>query len=119
MPSGVAGSGSICATVFATPVWAGGAGAAEFVLRSGATLEGEILQASRKGVIVRPRVGGPQQLAISDIETVRLPAGRGSVEGELLGWEDGVYEVATGERTVQVRDGRILAEVARAEPVEV
>ena len=92
-------------------VLASGASAASFLLETGESLEGEVIHATRNTLMVRERIGAIRQLSLGDVQTVEIATRDGSkISGALLGWRDGVYEVAVRSRprahvTFRLTDG--------------
>ena len=94
------------------------ASAATFQLKSGESVEGEVIHATRNTLMVRENIGAIRQLSLGDVQTVEIRTRDGaSVSGALLGWKDGVYEVDSGERLTKLEDGRVVSEDAAKLPV--
>ncbi|MGI9492930.1 MAG: Calx-beta domain-containing protein [Geminicoccaceae bacterium] len=79
-----------------------------FYLTTGDVVEGEIIQATRNTVVIRSG-GSVRPAGISLIERVVLKLADGSeLNGDFVGWEDGVYELRSADLLMKVRDGQIL-----------
>jgi RNase P/RNase MRP subunit p29 len=90
--------------------WAGDLRADDIVLKSGESIEGSIIDATRNTVIVRRAIGGMRQMPIQDIEEVRIDLVQGApIAGQILSWVDGVYQVRAGGEVVRIEAGRILS----------
>ena len=84
------------------------------VLRTGESIDGSIVDATRNTVIIRRAIGGMRQMRIQDIAEVRLDLAQGErIAGQLLGWADGVHEVRSGGEIVRIGAGRILTRERR------
>ena len=82
----------------------------QIVLKSGESIEGSIVDATRNTVIVRRAIGGMRQMPIEDIEEVRIDLVQGApIAGRILSWVDGVHEVRSGGEVVRIEAGRILS----------
>jgi Calx-beta domain len=94
-------------------VWAGAPGtvqADEIVLRSGESIEGTIVDATRNTVVVRRAIGGMRQMRIRDIEEVRIDlVGGDRIFGQLMSWAQGVHQVRSGDEVLRIREGRLLS----------
>lgn len=94
------------------------ASAATFLLKSGESFEGEVIHATRNTLMVREKIGAVRQLSLGDVQTVEVATRNGAfVSGALLGWQDGVYEIDSGERLTRLEDGRIVSEDEAKLPV--
>ncbi len=89
-----------------------------FYLKTGDVVEGEIIQATRNTVTIRSG-GSVRPTSIGLIEKVVLTLADGSeLNGELVGWNDGKYEIRSADLLMQVEDGKVVddaPEVAVAE----
>jgi len=89
-----------------------------FYLKTGDVVEGEIIQATRNTVIIRSD-GSVRPTSLGLIERVVLTLADGSeLNGDLLGWKDGRYEVRSADLLMQVEDGKVVddkPEIAVAE----
>ena len=84
------------------------------ILRTGESIDGSIVDATRNTVIIRRAIGGMRQMRIQDIAEVRVDLAQGEpIAGQLLGWADGVHEVRSGGEIVRVGAGRILTRERR------
>jgi hypothetical protein len=77
-------------------------------LEHGVAHDGLILDINRNTVMLRGR-GGIRAFSRAAVERIEidLDAG-GSVAGELLGWEDGIFSIRTEDGVVQVKERRVL-----------
>jgi hypothetical protein len=104
--------------------WIGGPGAVRadtIVLKSGETLEGSIIDATRNTLVVQRAIGGMRQMSLRQVAEVRINLARGQwISGQLLSWADGVYEVRSGGEIVRISAGNIVSraptEMAAGQP---
>ncbi len=77
-------------------------------LKSGKVIEGEILEATRSTVMLRAN-GSILPTSFSAIQQIVLTLADGSkLAGELLSWEDGVYEIRSANLLMRIEDGVII-----------
>lgn len=85
-----------------------------FHLKNGQTIEATVLEATLNTLTLR--VGGSvRPTSFGQIEKVVLTLADGSeLSGELLGWEDGVYEIrpADTDQVLYIAEGKVLEEAA-------
>jgi Calx-beta domain len=88
------------------------------VLKSGEMVEGSLVQATRNTLIVRRAIGGMHQMSLHDIAEIRIDRAQGEpISGQLLSWDDGVYQIRSGGEIVRINEGRILSRAPlEAEP---
>jgi RNase P/RNase MRP subunit p29 len=80
------------------------------VLKSGETLEGSIIDATRNTLVVQRAVGGMRQMPLREVAEVRIDLPRGQqVSGQLLSWADGVYDIRSGGEIVRIGAGNIVS----------
>ncbi len=83
-----------------------------FYLKSGNVVEADVLQATRNTVMLRAG-GSILPTSLMQIERVVLSlADGGELSGEFLGWKDGVYEIRSDGRVLQVQDGQVIEDEA-------
>jgi hypothetical protein len=94
----------------AAALLAGSAAAELFVLDDGTELEGRMLDATRNTYTIWREGGGPMQAPRDRVRKVRIATdGAAAIEGELVDWADGVYQIVTGDKQLAVRaDGTVL-----------
>ena len=79
-----------------------------FHLTTGDVVEGEIIQATRNTIIIRSG-GSVRPTSLGLIERVVLKLADGSeLNGNLVGWKDGVYEIRSADLLMQVKDGKVI-----------
>ena len=85
--------------------------AATFKLNNGETVEGEVVHVTRNTLMVRLSTGGGlQQLSRGAVEVVQITTSSGEeVSGSLESWRDGVYEIESDDRLIQVTNKKILS----------
>lgn len=108
----VAGLSTALASSLLTIVSLAPAGAAEFHLKNGEMLQGEVISANANALAIAPERAALNLRLVprSNITKVMVETeGSGSVEGRLHSWEDGVYAVARGQDLVRIRAGRVVA----------
>lgn len=77
-------------------------------LKSGKVIEGEILEATRSTVMLRAN-GSILPTSFSAIQQIVLTLADGSeLAGELISWEDGVYEIRSANLLMRIEDGVII-----------
>jgi Calx-beta domain len=90
-----------------------------FVLKSGEEIEGTILDATRNTVFIGPSIGGMRQMAIGDIDEVRVDLARGEqLSGQLMSWADGIYELRSGDEVIRIGEGAVLSRETRTQVAE-
>ncbi|MDJ0944203.1 MAG: Calx-beta domain-containing protein [Kiloniellales bacterium] len=84
---------------------------ASFTLEDGRRIEGEIVYARGSSLMIRETSGALVQVGRSAVQRVELKAGKaGKVAGDLLGWDQGVYEIDTAEAVLMVKGRKVLEE---------
>ncbi len=88
--------------------WVPASFADSFYLKSGNVVQAEVLRATRSTVMLR--AGGTiLPTSLMHIERVVLSlADGGELSGKFLGWKDGIYEIRSDDRLIQVKDGKII-----------
>lgn len=90
-----------------------------FVLKSGEEIEGTILDATRNTVIIGPSIGGMRQMAIRDIDEIRVDLARGEqLSGKLMSWADGIYQLRSGDEVIRIGEGAVLSREPRTQVTE-
>jgi hypothetical protein len=90
-----------------------------FVLKTGEEIEGTILDATRNTVFIGPSIGGMRQMAIGDIDEVRVDLARGEqLSGQLMSWADGIYELRSGDEVIRIGEGAVLSRETRTQVAE-
>lgn len=88
-----------------------------FVLESGETIEGAIVQATRNTVVVRPRLGGLRQIPVGRLAQLAITTADGQrLRGRYHGWVDGRCGLAIGSELLWLEDDRVVARTALAGP---
>ena len=96
-----------------------------FHLENGQVIEGTVLKGTLNTITLQS--GNAIQLTtISQIERVVLKLADGSeLSGELLGWNDGIFEVRSADLVLRIQDGEVLSDdaaiaeiAAQTEPAE-
>lgn len=105
----------VAAVALASMVAAGDAYADMFVLRTGETFEGTIIQSLGNTLSIKLDTG-MRQIPLSAVDRVEIPATDGSlIRGGLSAWSDGAYLLVTDQGLIEVKDGvitRIVDELA-------
>lgn len=91
--------------------FSGNLGAQTFVLADDTTIEGTITKATNNTIIIMEEAGMILPLSLTDIKEVRIPASQSdqTLSGQLIGWENGVFELRTPNYVLRVAEGRILS----------
>ncbi len=87
---------------------------AEFLLKDGKRLNGEVVYASQSALVIREKGGAVQQLSRRALDKVDIWTRKhGRLSGDLLGWSDGRYRLETKDKVFEIKGRRVLAETAR------
>ncbi|MCC2665265.1 MAG: sodium/calcium exchanger 1 [Geminicoccaceae bacterium] len=91
--------------------------AATFLLATGETVEGTIIDATRNTVTIRRALGGMRQIPIGLLQQVQTRTADGqALRGRYHGWVDGRYGVEVGTELLWLEGERVVARTPPAGP---
>ena len=91
--------------------------AATFLLETGETFEGAIIDATRNTVTVRRALGGMRQIPVARLQQVQTRTADGqTLRGRYHGWVDGRYGIEVGGELVWLEGERVVARAPLAGP---
>ena len=83
--------------------------AAEFVMKNGTTLEGEIVRSSNNTSTIKQTNGVHLMVGHQDIMSISMAVDEiGKVEGNLDDWRDGIYKIQDDDRLLHIQNGELL-----------
>ena len=88
-----------------------------FLLESGETIEGTIVDATRNTVIIRPRLGGLRQVPVGRLARLETRTADGqTLRGRYHGWADGRCGIEIGDELLWLENDRVVARSSLAGP---
>ena len=109
--------GLVAALAFAAWLSPAPALAITFLLDSGDSIEGAIIDATRNTVIIRPRLGGLRQVPVGRLEQLEVTTADGQkLRGRYHGWIDGRCGIEVGTELLWLEDDRVVVRSSLAGP---
>jgi Calx-beta domain len=93
------------------------ASAATFLLETGETVEGAIIDATRNTITLRRALGGMRQIPVGRLEQVQTRTAEGqTLRGRYHGWLHGRYGIEVGTELLWLEGERVVARTSLAGP---
>jgi hypothetical protein len=89
--------------------------AAEFLLKDGQVVRGEIVLATRNTITLGQGIGAVRQVPLTSLERVSVRTSAGSkLEGAFAGWRNGALGLSLRDEVVWIEDGSVRSRQPRA-----